>query len=195
MAYDAIAPCGYEGLAAPFAYDRLTGPLAYDGLIAGRGLAFDGYAPAMDFTPTSGGGLTVTSASAIAPTGISVVSENAYEGILTVAGEVPFIGTTGMEGVLPTAGSGAVSHACGNGINAMAAETTAFAPGYAAAAYAPAAGLVPFGAAGIAPAAAIAPAALAPGLIAPAAFAPGPLTPAAAIAPAAFSGCGRGLVY
>ncbi|XP_075988476.1 chorion class B protein Ld10-like [Anticarsia gemmatalis] len=156
-------PCG---LAAPaLAYDGLAGPY---GMAAPYGLGAPcGYAAAMDFTPTSGGGLPVSSASAIAPVGLSVASENVYEGILAAAGELPFVGTVAVEGVLPTAGAGAVNHACGNGINAMAAETTAFAPGYAAAAYAPAAALAPFGAAGIAPfgVAGFAPAAaIAPGL-------------------------------
>ncbi|XP_075988037.1 chorion class B protein Ld34-like [Anticarsia gemmatalis] len=112
------------GIASPFAYDGLAGPYGYDrAAFAGRGLAYDGIypamAPAMDFTPTSGGGLPVTSASAIAPTGISIVSENTYEGILAVAGELPFVGTTSVEGVLPTAGAGAINHDCGNGLNAM----------------------------------------------------------------------------
>ncbi|XP_075988533.1 chorion class B protein Ld32-like [Anticarsia gemmatalis] len=149
--------------------------MAYDGMSwAGRGLACDGrYSPAMDFTPTSGGGLPVTSASAVAPTGISVVSENVYEGILSAAGELPFVGTTAMEGVLPTAGAGAINHACGNGINAMAAETTAFVP--AAAAIAPAA-------VGMAPAvSAISPAAAT-------------LTPAAPFAAGAGYGLGNGYV-
>ncbi|XP_075988477.1 uncharacterized protein LOC142984618 [Anticarsia gemmatalis] len=139
MAFD--APCG-----AMYGYDGLAYANAIDGI---------------EFTATSGGALPVSSASAVAPTGLMVASESVYEGPLAAAGELPFVGTVAVEGVLPTAGAGAVNHACGNGINAMAAETTAFAPGYAAAAYAPAAALAPFGAAGIAPfgAAGIAPAA------------------------------------
>lgn len=152
----------YDGLAAPFAYDGLAGwagrglgcnglaaPLAYDGLagFAGRGLAYDGLypaiAPAVDFTPTSGGLLPVSSVSAFGPVGISVASENAYEGALAVAGELPFVGTVGLEGVLPTAGRGAVNHACGNGINAMVSENNAFAPEYYGAGIAPAAAIAP----------------------------------------------------
>lgn len=66
-----------------------------------------------------------------------MVSEDGFEGFLAVAGEVPFVGTTGLEGMLPTSGAGAVNHACGNGINVMASEPTAFVPGYAASAVAP----------------------------------------------------------
>lgn len=73
----------------------------------------------MDFTPTSGGGLPVTSSSVVPPTGIAIKSDNAYEGILAVAGELPFVGTTAVDGVLPTLGAGAINHGCGNGINAM----------------------------------------------------------------------------
>ncbi|XP_063897964.1 chorion class B protein Ld34 [Helicoverpa armigera] len=130
------APCGlaapawaYDGLAYPGAGLAGTG-LAYNGLnagLAGRGLAYDAiYAPAMDFSPTSGGALPVSSASAIAPVGISVVSDNVYEGVLSAAGELPFVGTVAMEGVVPSAGAGAVNHACGNGRNAMISETTGF---------------------------------------------------------------------
>lgn len=132
------------GMGAPaFAYGGQSAPLAYDGLNAwaGRGTAYDGLyptmAPAMDFTPTRGGGLPVTSASAVPPTGISVVSENAFEGLLSAAGELPFVGTTTMEGVLPSAGAGAINHACGNGVNAMVSETSAFVPEVAAATFAP----------------------------------------------------------
>ncbi|XP_047038468.1 fibroin heavy chain-like [Helicoverpa zea] len=130
------APCSlaapawaYDGLAYPGAGLAGTG-LAYNGLnagLAGRGLAYDAiYAPAMEFSPTSGGALPVSSASAIAPVGISVVSDNVYEGVLSAAGELPFVGTVAMEGVVPSAGAGAVNHACGNGRNAMISETTGF---------------------------------------------------------------------
>ncbi|KAH9638808.1 hypothetical protein HF086_013656, partial [Spodoptera exigua] len=69
-------------------------------------------------------------------------------------GELPFVGTVAMEGVVPSAGAGAVHHACGNGRNAMASGS---------AAYGPASAVAPFAAYG--PAGAIAPAAFAaPGL-------------------------------
>ncbi|XP_047038524.1 chorion class B protein Ld34-like [Helicoverpa zea] len=141
----ASAGPAYDGLYTPastyganaFAYDRLMAPgfgpaTSYnDAFLGGRGLAYDGlnYASAVDgieFTPTSGGALPVSSASAIPPTGIAVASDNAYEGALTAAGELPFVGTVAMEGVVPSAGAGAVNHACGNGRNAMISETTGF---------------------------------------------------------------------
>lgn len=100
-----------------------------------------GYAgPAIDFSPTSGGALPVSSASAIAPVGLAVASDNVYEGILAAAGELPFVGTVGVEGVLPTAGIGAVNHACGNGVNAMVSDATGYGLGYAGA-YGPGLGL------------------------------------------------------
>lgn len=106
--------------------------IPYDGL-SGRGLAaFGGIYPAaasaLDITPTTGGALAVTSSSAIPPTGISVVSDNAFEGPLAVAGELPFVGTTAVEGELPSAGAGGINHACGDGVTAMAADTTALVP-------------------------------------------------------------------
>ncbi|XP_050558508.1 chorion class B protein Ld34-like isoform X9 [Spodoptera frugiperda] len=157
-------PCGLAAseLVAPWAGLGAAGLATPYGL-AGRGLAYDaliGGAPAMEFSPTSGGGLPVTSGSAIAPVGISVASDNVYEGALEVIGELPFVGTVAMEGVVPSAGAGAINHACGNGRTAMASGSAAYAPG---AAYAPAAALAPLGAYG--PAGAFAPAALAaPGL-------------------------------
>nr|P60607.1 RecName: Full=Chorion class B protein Ld34; Flags: Precursor [Lymantria dispar]AAA67868.1 chorion protein [Lymantria dispar] len=122
---------GGYGLGAPYglAYG-LEAPL---GLGYGLGAPCGLGGPAIDITPTIGGGLPVSSASAIAPVGLAVASENVYEGILAAAGELPFVGTVGVEGVLPTAGAGAVHHSCGNGINAMASRDAAFAPGYAGA--------------------------------------------------------------
>ncbi|XP_064075503.1 chorion class B protein PC10-like [Vanessa tameamea] len=71
---------------------------------------------------SSGGGLGVASASPIPPNGVSVLSENAIEGALAVAGALPFLGTVGLEGVLPTAGAGAVNYGCGNGAVAILEE-------------------------------------------------------------------------
>ncbi|XP_045782570.1 chorion class B protein PC10-like isoform X4 [Maniola jurtina] len=70
----------------------------------------------------SGGALPVASASAIPPNGVSVLSENAYAGELAVRGALPFLGTAALEGVLPTAGAGAVAYGCGNGEVAMLTE-------------------------------------------------------------------------
>ncbi|XP_022816943.1 chorion class B protein Ld34-like [Spodoptera litura] len=134
------SPCGLAapGLAAPWAglatpWTDLAAPYG----LAGRGLGYEGIigAPTMEFSPTSGGGLPVTSGSAIAPVGISVMSDNAYEGILQVIGELPFVGTVAMEGALPTVGGGAINHACGNGVNAMVSENAGFAPALGVAPY------------------------------------------------------------
>ncbi|PZC72305.1 hypothetical protein B5X24_HaOG211316 [Helicoverpa armigera] len=124
------------GLGSSYGLTGLAGPGLANGLaganFAGRGLASDGfYSPAMEFTATSGGSLPVTSTSAIAPTGISIVSENVFEGPLSVAGELPFVGTTGMEGAMSSAGAGAINHACGNGVTAMSSDSAAFGPGAA----------------------------------------------------------------
>ncbi|XP_050358739.1 chorion class B protein PC10-like [Nymphalis io] len=74
---------------------------------------------------SNGGGLGVSSASAIPPSGVSVVSENAVEGALAVTGALPFLGTVALEGALPTAGAGAVNYACGSGVVTIVAEDIA----------------------------------------------------------------------
>ncbi|XP_046974717.1 chorion class B protein M3A5-like [Vanessa cardui] len=93
-----VAPCASAG---PFAY----GPAA--------------------FAASNGGGFGVSSASPIAATGVSVLSENSIEGALTVTGVLPFLGTVALEGALPTAGAGTVSYGCGNGEVAIVAEDIA----------------------------------------------------------------------
>ncbi|XP_068622196.1 chorion class B protein PC10-like [Battus philenor] len=74
---------------------------------------------------SSGGGFAVSSASPIPPAGLAVASENAIEGILAVGGDLPFLGTVGLEGALPTAGAGAVSYGCGSGAVGIVAEEIA----------------------------------------------------------------------
>ncbi|XP_045457660.1 chorion class B protein PC10-like [Melitaea cinxia] len=74
---------------------------------------------------SSGGGLEVFSASALSPEGLSVLSENAFEGNLAVAGALPFLGAVALEGALPSAGVGAVNYGCGNGQVAILAEDLA----------------------------------------------------------------------
>ncbi|CAG5010003.1 unnamed protein product [Parnassius apollo] len=97
------APCGCQ-----------WGGLGLNGYGAGCGLAA---------IPTaSGGGFPVASASPIPPVGVSVLSENEITGILSAFGELPFLGTVGLEGVLPTAGAGAVSYGCGNGAVGIISE-------------------------------------------------------------------------
>ncbi|XP_046974921.1 chorion class B protein PC10-like [Vanessa cardui] len=95
------AGCGAPyGLAAPLAGGCGCG-------LGGLGIAA---VPA-----SSGGGLGVASASPIPPSGVSVLSENAIEGNLAVAGALPLLGTVALEGALPTAGAGGVNYGCGNG--------------------------------------------------------------------------------
>ncbi|XP_047541576.1 chorion class B protein PC10-like [Vanessa atalanta] len=80
-----------------------------------------GFGPAT-LAASNGGGLAVTSASPIAPSGVAMTSDNAYEGALAVSGAVPFLGAVAMEGALPTAGAGTINYSCGNGNVAMITE-------------------------------------------------------------------------
>ncbi|CAG4957710.1 unnamed protein product [Parnassius apollo] len=79
------------------------------------GLQSTGLYTPNDLAATSGGLLIVTSGSPIAPTGISVLSENIIEGVLSVEGILPFLGTVSLEGEVPTVGTGTVAYGCGNG--------------------------------------------------------------------------------
>lgn len=146
------AGCGYnalscDGFAAPgFAYKGFGGP-AFTG--AGYGCGCAGVA-------STGGGLPCASASPKTPVGVSVLSENVYEGTLATGGNLPFLGSVGIEGVLPTAGAGAVSYGCGNSLCAVGMEEGAiatgiapYAPGpYPFAGYGPAAGYKGYGGCG-----------------------------------------------
>ncbi|CAK1578162.1 unnamed protein product [Parnassius mnemosyne] len=90
------------------------------------GLDWNGAGCGLAAIPTaSGGGFPVASASPIPPVGVSVLSENEIAGILAVGGELPFLGTVGLEGVLPTAGAGVVSYGCGNGAVGIISEDIA----------------------------------------------------------------------
>ncbi|CAH0717156.1 unnamed protein product, partial [Brenthis ino] len=100
------------GLAAPWAGPMAASPWA------------TGYSPA-SLAASNGGGLAITSASQIAPTGVSMTSDNVYEGPLAVSGSIPFLGAVALEGALPTAGAGAVTYGCGNGNVAMLSEDIA----------------------------------------------------------------------
>ncbi|XP_032525508.2 chorion class CB protein M5H4-like [Danaus plexippus] len=96
-----------------------------------------GYSPA-GLAASNGGGLAINSYSPIAPTGVSMNSENMYEGPLAVSGAVPFLGAVALEGNLPTGGAGAVAYGCGNGNVAMLSEDYAgasFGAGLAGPAY------------------------------------------------------------
>ncbi|XP_026755643.2 chorion class B protein Ld34-like [Galleria mellonella] len=58
--------------------------------------------------------LPIFSFSPLAPTGLTVVSENIIEGPMAVAGQLPFLSAVAFEGALPTAGAGAAGCGCGN---------------------------------------------------------------------------------
>ncbi|XP_026490612.1 chorion class B protein PC10-like [Vanessa tameamea] len=102
-AYNGLGLNAYAA-GAPFAAPWAAGPIA----AAECGT----FSP---FVPSSGGGFTITSASPIAPTGVTVTSENAYEGPLAVTGVLPFLGAVALEGALPTLGAGTINYGCGNG--------------------------------------------------------------------------------
>ncbi|XP_041982485.1 chorion class B protein PC10-like [Aricia agestis] len=107
--------------------ETLTAPCAAAPLVAapcGWGCA----GPASALAASNGPGLAISSASPISPVGVSVASENAIDGILAVSGAVPFLGTVGLEGVLPTAGAGNVAYNCGSGAVAITAEDILAAP-------------------------------------------------------------------
>ncbi|CAH2084034.1 unnamed protein product [Euphydryas editha] len=108
---------GYIG--APFAESAWATPYGI-GELEGWGYGA-GLCPAA-LAASNGAGLAVISSSSIAPTGVSVLSENAYEGPLAITGAIPFLGAVALEGALPTAGAGAVTYACGNGDVAILAE-------------------------------------------------------------------------
>lgn len=106
--------------------------------LAYRATPYGGYGVprfAASTAPTSGSGFAVTSISPIAPTGITLVSENAIEGPLSVIGELPFLGAIALEGALPTAGAGGINYGCGNGAVGIVSE--GIAPVAPAAAVAP----------------------------------------------------------
>ena len=137
------APCA---AGAPFAGPWAAAPMV-GSPYANAEWAASGYSPA-SLAASNGGGLAVSSASPIAPTGVAMTSENAYEGPLAVSGALPFLGAIALEGALPTAGAGAVTYGCGNGNVAMLSEDlapagyNAFAGAYG---YGPAAAAADFG--------------------------------------------------
>ncbi|XP_047517280.1 chorion class B protein PC10-like [Pieris napi] len=99
------------------AYGQAWGPMAAPWMS-------ESYSPAM-LSASNGCGLSVSSSSPIAPVGVSMASENAIEGPLAVAGQIPFLGAVQVDGALPTAGAGAISYGSGNGQVAILAEDIA----------------------------------------------------------------------
>lgn len=75
---------------------------------------------------SNGGSFAVTSASPVSPTGVSVLAENlAIEGPLAVGGNLPFLGTVGVEGAMLGVGAGSVSYGCGSGNLGIVSENAA----------------------------------------------------------------------
>lgn len=70
---------------------------------------------AAELAASNGIKFAVTSASPITPYGLTIISENVYEGPLAISGSIPFLGAVALEGALPTIGGGAVNYGCGNG--------------------------------------------------------------------------------
>ncbi|XP_026755535.1 chorion class CB protein PC404-like [Galleria mellonella] len=68
----------------------------------------------LDFaTITKRDNLPIFSYSPIAPTGLTVVSENIIEGPMVIAGQLPFLSAVAFEGALPSEGAGAAGCGCG----------------------------------------------------------------------------------
>lgn len=79
--------------------------------------------PAASLAASNGGPFPVTSTSPIAPTGMSVLSENlAIDGGVAVSGQLPLLGSVAMDGVFPTSGVGVVSYGCGDGAVGILSE-------------------------------------------------------------------------
>lgn len=52
----------------------------------------------------------------IGPAGVTIFSDDLIiEGAVIVSGHLPFVGTVGLEGIVPATGKSAVSYGCGNG--------------------------------------------------------------------------------
>ncbi|XP_004933243.1 chorion class B protein ERB4-like [Bombyx mori] len=64
---------------------------------------------------SNGGSLAVVSSSSTAPTGLSVTSENYYEGNVAINGNLPFLGTADVEGTFSSSGFGGINYSCGDG--------------------------------------------------------------------------------
>ncbi|XP_041988709.1 chorion class B protein PC10-like [Aricia agestis] len=74
----------------------------------------NGFGPAA-LAASTGTALFTTSYSPIAPVGIFIHSENYFDGTVSVAGQVPFLGSIALEGALPSAGTGSILYGCGDG--------------------------------------------------------------------------------
>ncbi|XP_041988705.1 uncharacterized protein LOC121740058 [Aricia agestis] len=75
-----------------------------------------------ELSASRGNGLFITSSSPKRPSGISIRSENTYQGPVSVSGVLPFLGTVGFSGSLPSSGYGTVNYICGAGNVGMLPE-------------------------------------------------------------------------
>ncbi|KAL4706466.1 hypothetical protein ACJJTC_003038 [Scirpophaga incertulas] len=108
----AAAAAGHGGAAASSAAAAAAAAAASASSAASAGVPLVGIP---DLTKiVLSGPLLVTSISPIAPTGLSVTSENKLESLLEVTGILPFASAIAFEGALETAGSGAASCGCGS---------------------------------------------------------------------------------
>ncbi|XP_028028655.1 chorion class B protein Ld34-like [Bombyx mandarina] len=102
---------GYEG---KFAKERLSPN--YSGFGIGIGGPASVITPGSGLAAAKGGGLTVTSASPIAPTGLSILSEGlSIDGGAAAGGNTPFSGNAVLLSDFSNAGSAAVNHKRSNG--------------------------------------------------------------------------------
>ncbi|XP_053621322.1 chorion class B protein PC401-like [Plodia interpunctella] len=72
-----------------------------------------------------GGVFPVTSVGPIAPSTITVVSDNVIEGVVFVSGQLPFLSAVGIEGAIASGGAGAASCGCGTGNVGIVSENAA----------------------------------------------------------------------
>lgn len=72
------------------------------------------YGPACGLLASTGGGFQVTSYSPIAPTGLSIVSENIIEVPVFVGGLLPFLSSVALGSSFSSSGLGSISYGCGD---------------------------------------------------------------------------------
>ncbi|XP_041983074.1 uncharacterized protein LOC121736080 [Aricia agestis] len=64
------------------------------------------------FAPSFRSGFAIQSNSPVSASGLSIRSENAYEGPIQVAGRLPFLSAVAVEGMVPSVGAGGVLYGC-----------------------------------------------------------------------------------
>ncbi|XP_049882460.1 chorion class B protein L11-like [Pectinophora gossypiella] len=109
----AVSQCGCGGYSAP-SIGLASSGLGYGGCGAGLNNAGLGNIISASAASANGGGLPVTTSSSIAPSTISVVSNNNIEGALAVNGQLPVLAAVALDAQLPTCGSAGTSYSCGD---------------------------------------------------------------------------------